>query len=458
MQLPHDLLQKYNQALPRYTSYPPANFFEQHHHSDEMKTLLEQSNQEHPKAVSLYIHIPFCPKLCLYCGCNTVISKSNIRKAEYLAVLKKEIRKVAAIIDDSRFVTQVHWGGGTPNYLEIGQVKEIMQLFYDLFRFSGKPEIAMECHPAYLDKTYIDGLLEIGFNRFSLGIQDFNEKVLSTVHRDPSALPVKELTDYIRRDGKASVNLDFIYGLPFQTPESFANTLQKAIEVNPDRLVTFSYAHVPWIKKQQKKLEVFGLPTPDEKMAMFETAHDLLTGAGYHAIGLDHFAKAEDDLTIALNNKVLHRNFQGYCTRETTGQVYAFGVSAISQLNSAYIQNTKTIKTYQQALESDSWPVEKIYVLSKQEQMMRTIIEQLMCNQYLNWEQVAHQENTDIAAMKAVSAITNEKLDAFAGDGLLEYSDKEIRVTSLGKFFIRNIAAAFDPLLRHTDKKFSKSV
>ncbi|MGM0566574.1 MAG: oxygen-independent coproporphyrinogen III oxidase [Bacteroidota bacterium] len=458
MLIPRDLLEKYNTAVPRYTSYPPANFFEQEDKPVDVVTLLEDSNQQPTQNISIYLHIPFCPKQCFYCGCNTTITRNRDKIHDYVQALKQEIRQTARHINNNRNVTQVHWGGGTPNYLDADRISEIMQLLRTEFTFADNPEIAIECNPAYLDKKYVDALINEGFNRFSLGIQDFNEKVLKTVNREPSAMPVKELSDYIRRDGKAAVNLDFIYGLPYQDEQAFRDTIEKAIAIRPDRLVTFSYAHVPWFKKAQKKLEEHGLPEAEQKLRLFELAYQMLTEAGYIPIGLDHFAKPDDELAIALKNKKLHRNFQGYCTRETTGQVYAFGTSAISQLDRAYYQNTKDVDKYTSKIHEGESVVEKVYRISDQEAALREVINEVMCNRQLPWNEIGRRVGMPEKEIRKMTAITPEKLLEFEQDELIKNNPEKLEVTDKGRFFIRNIAAAFDPLVQQTDKKFSKSI
>ena len=236
-------------------------------------------------------------------------------------------------------------------------------------------------------------MVNSGFNRFSLGIQDFNEKVLENVNRDASVIPVEELVAMIRSHENTSVNLDFIYGLPYQNVESFTETITRAVEISPDRLVTFSYAHVPWVKKAQKILEKKGLPEADEKLVMFEAGFKILTENGYKPIGLDHFAKSNDELSIALENRKLHRNFQGYCTRETTGQVYAFGSTGISQLESAYAQNAKHTNTYIDKINAGNFTVEKGYALNKNEKIIKHVINEIMCNHFVSWPETAQKFN-----------------------------------------------------------------
>ncbi|MGQ1890449.1 oxygen-independent coproporphyrinogen III oxidase [Thermophagus sp. OGC60D27] len=451
------LLDKYNLPLPRYTSYPPATFFHENFNGHDFIEAIEESNHHQPEAVSLYLHIPFCSKLCFYCGCTTHISRNNDLYDQYIDALIKEIDLIAGRIDSSRPVTQVHWGGGTPNALNIDQVEKIMSAIYRHFKFSQHAEIAMECNPAYLSVQYIERLLKMGFNRISLGIQDFNEKILLTVNRDPSAMPVKDIIDQLHAAG-ASANLDFIYGLPYQTPDSFRDTIRHAVEAHPDRIVTFSYAHVPWVKSHQKTLEKNGIPGPEDKMQMFWNARQEMINAGYIPIGMDHFALPDDQLSIALSNKTLHRNFQGYCTKETTGQVYAFGMSAISQLHNAYAQNTKNIPHYIDAVNNGELPIEKGYKTDNTDIAVREVINQIMCNNYLNWNEIANRLNMTSQQLKSVTHFDVDRLQALADDGLVVFNKDEINVSESGRFLIRNIAALFDPKLNTGQKRFSKTI
>ncbi|WP_217447766.1 oxygen-independent coproporphyrinogen III oxidase [Maribellus comscasis] len=458
MKIPKNLIDKYNVPVPRYTSYPPANFFSTEFDNKEYIRAIEFSNNEWPENISIYIHIPFCPKICYYCGCNTHLTRDKDKMRVYVEALKKEILMVKKYLSSNRKVAQVHWGGGTPNSLPVEMMEEIMGVLHSNFSFIPNPEIAMECHPAMLDSAYIDALVKSGFNRMSLGIQDFNLKVLENVNRDPSEIPVEELVQLIRSRGDIGVNLDFIYGLPYQDVKSFSETIEQAVKISPDRLVTFSYAHVPWIKKAQKILEVRGLPEADEKLAMFEAAYKILTQNGYKPIGLDHYAKADDELNIALENRTLHRNFQGYCTRETTGQVYAFGATGISQLESAYAQNAKDTNKYVEQIESGNFFIEKGYKLSKKEKIIKHVINEIMCNYYLSWKEAAQKFEVSEDELKNVVELKEGNLDNFAEDGLLNFNPDEIAVTDSGRFFVRNIAASFDPNLKNAAQKFSKSL
>ncbi|PRZ00253.1 oxygen-independent coproporphyrinogen-3 oxidase [Marinilabilia salmonicolor] len=451
------LLNKYNQPLPRYTSYPPATFFKDGFTASDYIKAVEESNEHQPKAISLYLHIPFCTQLCFYCGCTTLISRNNNLYEDYIDAIIKEIELIAGHIDNSRQVTQIHWGGGTPNALSADQIERIMNAIYRNYTMASNAEVAIECNPAYLTIEYIDRLLKMGFNRMSLGIQDFDKKILLASNREPSAMPVKDIVRILRNHG-VSVNLDFIYGLPYQTPESFNESIKQAIDARPDRIVTFSYAHVPWVKSHQKTLEKNGIPGPDEKMQMFDNARETLLEAGYIAIGMDHYALPEDPLSIAIKSKTLHRNFQGYCTRDTTGQVYAFGMSAISQLHNAYVQNTKNVPAYIEAIKKGEAPVEKGYLMDDTDIAVREVINEIMCNNRLNWEEVSGRINKTAEELKTLTAFDAKKLEPLAEDGLLSFDDEEITVTPTGRFLIRNIAAIFDPKLNAGEKRFSKTI
>jgi oxygen-independent coproporphyrinogen III oxidase len=357
----NEFLNKYNVSGPRYTSYPPANFFNNEFSVADYISEIGASNKQVPENISLYIHIPFCPLRCHFCGCSTVIAQKKSVVERYIAAMKQEIRNVASHLDLNRKVTQIHWGGGTPNSISMRFIREIMDLIREIFIIGEKAEIAMECSPSYLEYSHIDQLAEMGFNRMSLGIQDFREDVLKAVNRLAPKYPVKDFVDYLRTKGFRGINLDFIYGLPLQTPASFTETLQQAIDIRPDRIVTFSYAHVPWVKQAQKQLEKIGLPSPEDKMEMLVNSIAQLEQEGYLSIGIDHFVLPDDDLAQAFLNKKLHRNFQGYCTLETTGQVYGFGASSIGQFYGAYAQNLKDFPKYIEAVETSGYAIERGY-------------------------------------------------------------------------------------------------
>lgn len=458
MIIPEQLLAKYNSPVPRYTSYPPANYFADLT-ADQYIDAVEDSNSGNPRNISLYIHIPFCKKLCYYCGCNTSPLGTKAEMKEYVSALKQEIRMVAELIDKTRKVSQIHYGGGTPNSLPVSWIAEINDLIYSLFTLTDKPEIAIECNPAHLDFEYIDQLKKSGFNRFSLGIQDFDTDVLKTVNRDPSAMPVGDIIQRLKEGSdNITVNLDFIYGLPGQTVESFLDSIRMAAAIRPDRLVTFSYAHVPWVKKAQKILDKKGLPDTELKMKMFSESHEYLMDKGYKSIGLDHYVLESDELYQAVITKSLHRNFQGYCTRHTTGQVYAFGVSAISQLEKGYAQNTKSVKGYIETIGSGYLPIEKGYMLTKGEIIVREVINQLMCNKQINWKELSDHLNIPQSVIRAAIVYDEAELKQFEADGILQLTEEGLEMTEGGALFIRNVAASFDPLTRNNSKQFSKPV
>lgn len=459
MKLPKSLIEKYNYAVPRYTSYPPANYFHNQLTEVDYTGMVIRSNDGEPAHIGFYVHIPFCKKICFYCGCNACALKKGAEVENYINALKKEIENVVAKLDKSRKVSQIHFGGGTPNSIDFHYLEEIVDIFTHNFTFIENPEIAIECNPAYLDFTYIEHLVKAGFNRFSLGIQDFNTTVLKAVNREPSSIPVPELVHFIKQlNGANSVNLDFIYGLPGQNVESFSETITKAVQVRPDRLVTFSYAHVPWLKKHQEILAKKGLPVAEEKMDMFLVSREILRNAGYAPIGLDHYVLPDDELNTALHENLLHRNFQGYCTRRTTGQVYAFGVSAISQLEDGYIQNEKDVERYISLMNNSKLPVEKGYILSKSEKIIKEVITSVMCNNYLDVYSFCKDNHITKEAFYAITGFGADKLKPFIDDGLLEYNDDKIRVTETGQLFIRNLAALFDPAYNQQSNQYSKTV
>lgn len=453
----HDLLQKYNVPVPRYTSYPPANYFTEAFTNKEYEAAIDTSNTTLPEHISFYVHIPFCRHLCHYCGCNSFPMKAPEVVERYISAVHKEIDKVKERLDPQRKISQIHYGGGSPTALPVHYLKELNEHLLAGFETIERPEIAVECHPGYLDEAYWESLTGAGFNRFSLGVQDFNEKVLKTVNRRPSLIPAEVIFQILRSKG-ARINMDFIYGLPFQTAESFAETISRAATLHPDRLVTFSYAHVPWVNKQQLILEKAGLPAGEEKSRMYASAKEILNAAGYKTIGMDHFVLDDDELYTALQNGQLHRNFQGYCTRRTTGQVYAFGVTGISQLTSAYTQNSKDINQYIERIESGSFAVSKGYELSRDEQITREVIETLMCNYSLDWRELAGRLSLSVDEIKVATAYDETRLREFASDGLVEYDTDHIRMTLEGTLFVRNIAASLDKLMLYSNKSFSKPV
>lgn len=453
-----NLIRKYNKSGPRYTSYPPATFFYEQFAEEQYLELVETSNEWLPKNISIYVHIPFCPQICHYCGCNTSLFKSEMEVERYINALLSEIKTVSDKIDKNRVVTQIHWGGGTPNSISFRWINTVMSYFHKHFKIDSKAEIAMECNPAYMELTDLIELSKMGFNRLSLGIQDFDNTLLNKMNRIPSGYPVKDIFRIARKSGIESMNLDLMYGLPDQTLEQHLQSVQKSIDLGADRIITFSYAHVPWFKTNQKNIEVYTLPNAEEKLNMLESSYNLLVGNGYIPIGMDHYVKPDDELHRALKNKKLHRNFQGYASREQTGQVYAFGATAISQLQKAYSQNVRSINEYIKILDDKHLPVFRGYELNDNEIVIRKVINEIMCNHYLNWKQVSKEVNMPAEKIKKVVNFDPEKLKSFIDDEMLSMDENQIEVTPKGFFLIRNIAMAFDPNLNKQKSRYSKTI
>ena len=440
------LVNKYNVPVPRYTSYPPANFFGEFSEED-YRTAVLASNTATDRHLSFYLHIPFCRHLCHYCACNSYAMQSATVVEAYVKALHQEIDLLLPLLNRERQISQIHYGGGSPTTLQPAIIQSLNQHLLDSFPKIEQPEVAIECHPGYLSLEDWKGLVEAGFSRFSIGIQDFNEVVLKTVNRRPSQERLEDIFAVLR-DGGVNINLDFLYGLPHQTADSFCRSIEKAITLMPDRLVMFSYAHVPWLKKQQLILEKAGLPSNEEKKRMFDEAAQLLLDAGYVRVGMDHFVRPDDELYRALQNGQLHRNFQGYCTRRTTGQVYALGVTGISQLETAYAQNTKDIPAYMETVGNGHLPIKKGYALSREEQLVREVIDALMCNY-----QVALTDE-----QRAAVNFDAARLQEMQSDGIITVSGNTICMVHQSSPFVRNVAALLDPLMQHTSKSFSKPI
>lgn len=446
-----DFLLKYNTNAPRYTSYPPANLFHAAKDKAQIERVWRKSNELKPLNVSFYFHIPFCAKRCLFCGCTSELLPTAEFRERYFRALFREMDEKLPWIDSSRPVTQVHFGGGTPTSVPFSYLERILEKLRGRFSLAPHAEIAIECNPASIDEARLRELARIGFNRVSYGIQDFDPRVLKNIGRDPSLLPVDELLRLSRDLNFSGINLDLIYGLPSQTEKGFYESVERAIEAKPDRIALYSYAHVPWVKKAQKALERFPLPDPREKLSFFLEARDMFRNAGLKDIGMDHFVSPGDSLYSALAAGKLHRNFQGYCTRETTGEVYAFGSSAITQLDNAYAQNVHESAKYVELQEAGKLSEIRCEELSDEERVIRDVIERLMCNRRL---QVTDEE-------KSVVGEGWERLVALERDGLLrKKSDNEIEATELGTFVIRYLAMQLDPLMQNVKREgvFSRTI
>ena len=453
-----ELLKKYNQSGPRYTSYPPATFFDSKFSNSDHERHIVESNNENPKNISIYIHIPFCPQICHFCGCTTESGYTKPFLERYVDAVIKEIDHVAKKIDKKRKVTQVHWGGGTPNAISYRYIERITNKLYDEFEFASVYEMAIECNPAHLEFRHIELLKKFGFNRISLGIQDFRNDVLEAINRKPSKHPIEKIVSKIKSEGFTGTNIDLVYGLPLQTVSSFKNTVERAIELKTERLVTFSYAHVPSVLPRQKILEKIGFPSSNDKASMYENSYKKFISSGYISIGMDHYSLPEDEFAVALKNKNLHRNFQGYCTRETTGQVYAFGASAISQLNSAYSQNIKNASQYIKAIETNNLAIFRGYSVTKEQKVIRDVINNLMCNYYVDFNNIANNNKISINKLYEIIDFSYENFDDFIEDGILEIENEKVNVFENGRLFTRNIAMKFDPLVKKNIGTYSKTI
>ncbi|MGH8024209.1 MAG: oxygen-independent coproporphyrinogen III oxidase [Limisphaerales bacterium] len=450
-----DLVKKYNVPGPRYTSYPPATKFTDALDWDRVLEKIAANNRD-GRDLSLYFHIPFCETLCWFCGCTTVITNNHGQASSYLDHLEKEASRMAAQMDRRRRVTQLHWGGGSPTFLRPEEILRLGGIIHKYFSLSEDAEAGVEIDPRRLTREHVAALREIGFNRASLGVQDFEPKVQEAIHRiQPRDLTQRTL-DWTREMGFGSVNFDLIYGLPHQTVESFGRTLDTVLEMGPDRLAVFSYAHVPWIKPAQKILEQKVLPTPEAKLQLLKMATERLTENGrYVYIGMDHFARPGDELVSAQRNKTLRRNFQGYSTRGNA-DIFAFGMSAISEIPDAYWQNQKELSSYYAALDNDRAPFARGYVLADEDKIRRETIMRVMCDLSLDYAAMSKNLGIDFAGHFAKELAA---LAPFETDGLVQFSYGGLTVTDTGRMFIRNIAMCFDNTLAPSgERKHSRTV
>jgi oxygen-independent coproporphyrinogen III oxidase len=446
-----NLIRKYNVPAPRYTSYPPATHF------TEMpaETVLERirADDRSTRDLSLYFHLPFCQSLCWFCGCTTVITTKQEASAGYIDYLDREITLMAGMLNPARQVVQLHFGGGTPTFLKPDEIRRLGRIIRSRFTYAGDIEAGVEIDPRRIVRDHITALRDSGFNRASLGVQDFNPVVQQAIHRIQSKDETERALEWLREDEFLSLNIDLIYGLPHQTVSSFEQTLADVIKLKPDRFAVFNYAHVPWLKPAQNILKE--LPAPEVKLEMLKHTIEHLTSSGYVYIGMDHFARHDDELAVAQRNKTLQRNFQGYSTRGET-DIYAFGMSSISQTNDAYWQNQKELEKYYGALDSNQSPISKGYVLTDNDKIRRRVIMRLMCD--MSFDFAALSESIGIDFTRYFSAELNSLSDLEA-DGLITTSESGLAVTELGRLLIRNIAVRFDAYhAKRKESEFSKSI
>ncbi|HYL67804.1 MAG TPA: oxygen-independent coproporphyrinogen III oxidase [Candidatus Limnocylindria bacterium] len=434
-------LEKYNRPGPRYTSYPTAPVWKDDFGPEDFEKYCERS-EKRATPVSLYMHLPFCESLCLFCACTVSIQKDKRVAIPYLDSLKREIDHVVRHVSKKRPVIQFHWGGGTPTYLSPTQMEDLFGHTRERFSFAPDAEIGIEVDPRVTSREHLETLRRLGFNRLSMGIQDFESKVQETIHRVQPYEMTRDLIIAARELGFESLNVDLIYGLPYQTATSFRATIERTLTLAPDRVAMFSYAHVPWLKKQQGSFAAH-LPEGMEKFRIFRAGLEQFLSAGYLYIGMDHFAKPGDELAVAQQNRTLHRNFQGYTTK-AGADLYGMGVSAISSLGEAYAQNRREVPTYQAAIAERGIATMRGYRLTPDDQIRRAVIGRLLCHTVIPKYEVEKEFSISFDEYFAPEV---QRLEEFRAEGLVALAPGEIRVTSLGRVFIRNVAMAFDRYL-----------
>jgi oxygen-independent coproporphyrinogen-3 oxidase len=456
LRVSEEFLARYNRPGPRYTSYPTAPVWNDAFGPDDLATVHAAAEQAQTP-LSLYMHLPFCESLCLFCACNVIIQKDKRAAIPYLDILKKEIEHVAAKISCTRPVVQFHWGGGTPTYLSPQQLRELFEFARQHFNFSPDAEIGIEIDPRVTTREHLETLRSLGFNRLSMGIQDFHPEVQQAIHRIQPFEMTRDLLHAARDLKFESINVDLIYGLPHQTADRFSHTVDQILELQPDRIALFSYAHVPWLKKQQGAFAMY-LPAGMDKFEIFRTGLMKFLEAGYLYIGMDHFAKPGDELAVAQQQRTLHRNFQGYTTK-AGADLYGMGVTAISAFQDAYAQNHRELAQWQGAVENRGLATMRGYHLSEDDRLRRAVINRLLCHTVIIKAEIAREFSINFDEYFAPELA---QLQAAIEDGLVTVDGREIRATWLGRIFIRNLAMLFDPYLekQHLNAKplFSKTL
>lgn len=451
------LVEKYDRPGPRYTSYPTAPQFHAAFAEDDYRSAAERSNQaDEPKPLSVYVHIPFCKSLCYYCACNKIITHNTERADEYLEWLKHEVRVQGALFDTTRRMTQLHLGGGTPTYLSNTQLGELMAAMDEAFHFAApeEREFSLEVDPRTVTPEQVHELHALGFNRLSFGVQDFDHDVQQAVNRVQSEEQVVSLVKAAREAGFDSVSVDLIYGLPLQTVASFDTTLAKIIDLHPDRIAAYSYAHLPELFKAQRLIRPEDMPPPERKLELLELTINRLTAAGYVYIGMDHFALPDDELSLARENGTLQRNFQGYSTHADCDMI-GLGITSIGKVGDTYSQNVKETAQYQHRLDEGRLPVFRGYRLSDDDRLRRDVINTLMCHGRLEFAAIEARHDINFRAYFA-SAL--ESLEEMADDGLIALRDHEIEVLPPGRLMVRNLAMAFDAYLKPSENRYSSTV
>ena len=447
---------KYSKPGPRYTSYPTAPEFSESFTQEDLKEYYK--NQSDDRALSLYIHMPFCRSACYFCGCNTIFTSKEDKKSRYIEYLKKELNILKNHLNTKRVVTQMHFGGGTPTYFSPSQLEEVITAVKEIFpNFASDAEVSCEVDPRYFTVEHMNVLKAGGCNRLSFGVQDLDETVQKTIHRIQPFELTQNVINIARNAGIHSVNTDLIYGLPFQTKESFKKTLEKMLTLNTDRFAVFNYAHVPWLMKTMRKFDESTFPKPETKLEMLKDRIDFFTTNGYKMVGMDHFAKPEDELFKAIEKGELHRNFQGYTTKGGADLI-GIGLTSIGNGVDYYAQNYKEIEPWEKAIDNGDLPVFKGYALSADDQLRQFVIMELMSNFSLNITRVEKEFNINF---KEYFDDAIEALKEFEEAELLNITDNKIEVSQTGTMLIRNICMPFDAYLNkipEEKRRFSKTI
>lgn len=449
------LIQRYNKAGPRYTSYPTAVEFRPV--SDDHGERLAFAQRDANKPLSLYLHIPFCRHVCYYCGCNKIVTKDTSRSAPYLDILKQEISMKRALLKGDAPVEQLHLGGGTPTFLTDEQLTELMEFLRSQFRFSqaADADFSIEIDPRELRPNTLSLLRELGFNRISFGVQDLEHKVQEAVNRIQPESMIRAVMQEARELGFRSINMDLIYGLPFQTLESFDRTLDTIIAMQPDRLSVFNYAHLPERFKPQRRINGDDLPDAAEKLAILGHCINKLSDADYHYVGMDHFARPDDEMAKAQAAGKLHRNFQGYTTHGNCDLI-GFGISSISQIGDWYLQNQVTMDGYEQALALEQLPTMKQLHTNADDRLRRAVIAGLLCHLQIRFSELDAQFGVN--SRQALSD-SLQALQPMLDDGLADITEDQIRITERGRLLARNVCMAFDTYLQHHEQpRFSRAI
>lgn len=448
---------KYSKPGPRYTSYPTAPEFSDRFTYDEYLGYIEKSNLS-KRPLSLYFHLPFCRGACYFCGCNTVYTSKEEKKNRYVEYLKKEMQILSGHLDTKREVIQMHFGGGTPTFFKAEELDEIIVNIKKHFtNFATDAEISCEIDPRFFNEEQMKVFKKHGFNRISFGVQDFEPRVQEAVHRIQSFEQTKASVDLARRYGIESINVDLIYGLPYQTLDSFKNTLELTTKLGPDRLAVFNYAHVPWLMKTMRKIDETTLPTPDTKLQILQSTIDFFNSHGYRMVGMDHFAKPEDELFKAIEKGELHRNFQGYTTKGGA-DLFGVGVTSIGETSDYYAQNYKEMDAYEAAIDSGKLPFYRGILLSEDDRIRKDVIMQLMSNFKLDFKSIEDRHSINF---KEYFADALKELKEFEKEELIKITDRSIEATPTGTMIIRNLSMPFDAYLKkipEEQRRFSKTV